>query len=192
MRSEFMTTYALITTALWLVFIVYWAVSAIGAKKSKHRPWRGIGVRVAIVLVVLLLFRSTSGRRFAASVFISTPGPVIGGIGVVLCATGIGIAIWARSHLGRNWGMPMAVKESPDLVTAGPYAHVRHPIYSGMLLAMLGASMSEGLWWLGFVVVFGTYFIYSASREERTMMREFPTQYPDYKRRTKMLIPGVF
>jgi len=64
---------------------------------------------------------------------------LMGGVGVALCALGIGLAIWARTYLGRNWGMPMSRKENPELVTSGPYAYVRHPIYTGLLIAMLGS-----------------------------------------------------
>src|SRR6185503_8446049 len=108
------------------------------------------------------------------------------------CAVvGITFAIWARYTLGRNWGMPMSVKEKPELVTSGPYALVRHPIYTGVLLALLGSTFVVGLWWLIIFAVGTIYFLYSAAREEALMMKEFPNEYPAYKARTKMLIPLI-
>jgi protein-S-isoprenylcysteine O-methyltransferase Ste14 len=118
-------------------------------------------------------------------------GTLAATIGVALCAFGIGLAIWARAHLGRNWGMPMARMESPELVTSGPYAFVRHPIYTGMLTAMLGSTFGESPLWLVPLVLFGIYFVYSARNEEKLMLEQFPEQYPEYMSRTKMLVPFV-
>ena len=95
-------------------------------------------------------------------------------------------------HLGRNWGTPMTQKNDPELVTSGPYHLVRHPIYSGILVAGLGTALA--LSWLGLiaVVLAGVYFLYSATVEERHMTQQFPDSYPAYKRSTKMLVPFIF
>ena len=105
---------------------------------------------------------------------------------------GITLAIWARRHLGRNWGMPMSLKEEPELVTSGPYKYIRNPIYSGMLLALLGTGLVLGLPWLVAFVACSIYFIYSSKVEEKIMAEQFPQTYPEYKKRTKMLIPFVW
>src|SRR5690349_5361617 len=104
---------------------------------------------------------------------------------------GLALAIWARLYLGRNWGMPMSQKVDPELVTTGPYRSIRHPIYSGIILAMIGTTIAVSLYWLIAVVVVGAYFLYSAIVEERSMARLFPDSYPEYKRSTKMLIPHI-
>jgi protein-S-isoprenylcysteine O-methyltransferase Ste14 len=118
--------------------------------------------------------------------------PALGFASVALAAFGIGFAVWARTYLGRNWGMPRSIKENPELVTTGPYAYVRHPIYTGVLLALLGSVLMSGLPWLIVFVVACGYFIYSAYQEEGVMLRTFPESYPPYKARTKMLIPFIF
>jgi protein-S-isoprenylcysteine O-methyltransferase Ste14 len=105
---------------------------------------------------------------------------------------GLALAIWARIYLGRNWGMPMTQKEDPELVTSGPYSYIRHPIYTGILLAIVGSVIAGGDFWLVFLVITAPYFIYSAVMEERLMMKQFPKVYPSYKSKTKMLIPFVF
>jgi len=66
-------------------------------------------------------------------------------IGALLFACGIALAVWARLHLGRNWGMLMTQRAEPELVTSGPYSFVRHPIYSGLLTAMLGTALVNNL-----------------------------------------------
>jgi protein-S-isoprenylcysteine O-methyltransferase Ste14 len=88
--------------------------------------------------------------------------------------------------------MPMSQKVDPELVTTGPYSRVRHPIYSGIILAMIGTTIAVSLYWLVAVAVLGAYFLYSAIVEERLMARLFPGSYPEYRRSTKMLIPFIF
>jgi protein-S-isoprenylcysteine O-methyltransferase Ste14 len=120
---------------------------------------------------------------------LSTTDARLGIAGVTLCALGVALAIWARVYLGKNWGMPMSRKEHPELVTTGPYAYVRHPIYTGLLLAMFGSAIAETAFWLVPLVVVGAYFIYSARSEEKGMVEEFPERYPAYQKRTKILVP---
>ncbi len=77
-------------------------------------------------------------------------------------------------------------------MTTGPYHRVRHPIYSGIILAMIGSAVAVSLYWLIAVALLGGYFIYSAVMEERHMTGQFPDTYPAYKQSTKMLIPFIF
>jgi protein-S-isoprenylcysteine O-methyltransferase Ste14 len=86
----------------------------------------------------------------------------------------------------------MTVKEEPELVTSGPYRVARHPIYSGILLALAGSALVAGTPWLIAFIFFFAYFAYSAKTEEQLMMQQFPDEYAPYKKRTKMLIPFVW
>lgn len=118
--------------------------------------------------------------------------PALGIASVALTAIGVAFAVWARYYLGRNWGMPRDIKKDAELVTSGPYAYVRHPIYTGVIIAILGSVLIGGsLWLIVFAVACG-YFVYSAYQEERVMATTFPGSYPAYKARTKMLIPFLF
>ena len=119
-------------------------------------------------------------------------GPGAGITSVFLAATGAGLAIWARSHLGKNWGIPMAVKKKPELVTSGPYKFVRHPIYTGFILGLMGSTLASGAFWFFSLLPMCAYFIFSAFMEEKALAREFPAQYPEYKKRSKMLLPFIF
>ncbi|MGB7047597.1 MAG: methyltransferase, partial [Candidatus Cybelea sp.] len=126
---------------LWLLFLAVWIISSLGAKKSlRSRAWsRGIVVRLIVLLLVLVTFRLpgvSHGFRHA-TIFLANRNQYLGIAGVALCALGIGLAIYARFYLGSNWGLPMTRRANPELVTSGPYALVRHPIYSGLLLAMI-------------------------------------------------------
>jgi protein-S-isoprenylcysteine O-methyltransferase Ste14 len=189
-----MTIYTRLITVFWLVFIVYWAISAITAKRSfGQRAWRKeIGLRLLVIVSVLIALHFPGVRHALRNAQAHAASSMLMGlIGGVFCAFGLGLAIVARAYLGRNWGMPMSRKEHPELVTNGPYAFVRHPIYTGMLFAMFGSAMGASIFWVLPLILFGSYFIYSARREEKLMIEQFPEQYPAYMKRTKMLLPFV-
>jgi protein-S-isoprenylcysteine O-methyltransferase Ste14 len=171
----------------WAAFWVYWIAASFGVKSGRFRWRRFAGARVAILLIVLLLVRLKAFKNNHGV----TGNPWLQGIGLVIFLLGLALAIWARIYLGRNWGMPMTEKEDPELVTTGPYSTVRHPIYSGIILAMIGTTVAVSLYWLVAVILAGAYFLYSATMEERYMAGVFPDTYPRYKQATKMLIPYI-
>ena len=173
--------------AVWLAFWIYWLAASIGVKAGQTQWTRFAGARVGLILVVLLLVRAGVLKGHSA-----VSDPWLQGIGLAVFLLGLALAIWARVYLGRNWGMPMSQKADPELVTTGPYRSIRHPIYSGIILAMIGTTMAVSLYWLAAVVLVGAYFAYSATMEERFMAGRFPDSYPEYKRSTKMLIPFIF
>ena len=86
----------------------------------------------------------------------------------------------------------MTRKQDPELVTSGPYRLVRHPIYTGILVAGIGTAVALSWSWLIAVALAGVYFIYSAIVEERYLAEQFPDTYPAYRRSTKMLLPFIF
>lgn len=172
----------------WGAFWIYWFVASAGVKAGRTRWSRFAGSRVAIVLIILLLLR----LRVLKGHHVVTSDPWLQAIGLVIFLLGLALAIWARVYLGRNWGMPMTEKADPELVTTGPYSSIRHPIYSGLILAMAGTAVAVSLYSLIAVVLLGAYFIYSAAMEERYMAGLFPDTYPRYKQATKMLIPYIF
>jgi protein-S-isoprenylcysteine O-methyltransferase Ste14 len=171
----------------WIVFWAYWFVMATTAKAGKSRWTQFAGVRVGLILVVLLLLRLRVFRGHGAT----TGNPWLLGIGLAIFVLGLALAVWARVYLGRNWGMPMSQRADPELVTTGPYGKIRHPIYSGIILGMVGTAIAVSLYWLLAVAIIGAYFLCSAVVEERTMGKLFPDAYPPYKGVTKMLIPYI-
>jgi protein-S-isoprenylcysteine O-methyltransferase Ste14 len=189
-----MHIYTTILTVLWIIFIAYWIYSAVSSKKTirNNNFYRGLVFRIGVAFVIYLFIRYTPGATGSLAYVPSLHYPALGLIGVLIALVGIALAIWARVYLGTNWGMPMSLKENAELVTTGPYAYIRNPIYTGVLLAMLGSVCVIGLFWLLVFVVASGYFIYSSLQEEKIMMKEFPSTYPEYKKRTKMLIPFVF
>jgi protein-S-isoprenylcysteine O-methyltransferase Ste14 len=174
--------------ACWVVFVVTWFIAAWFAKRTVERS--GTWVR-GIVSVVVILLVATRGVWLAngASLWRVTPGLAV--VAAAITAAGLSVALWARAALGRNWSGAVVLKEQHDLIDRGPYAFVRHPIYTGVLLMALGtvtvAGTSAG------VILFATMvagLIVKARREERLLTTHFPKLYPRYRARVRArLIP---
>ncbi len=171
----------------WGAFLIYWLVAAFSAKKGRTAWARELRIRVVIVALALLLVRwgAFRGHHVHPELWRSA-------VGLVPFAAGLAFAVWARVHIGRNWGTPMSQKHDPELVTSGPYRWVRHPIYTGILTAGVGSAVALDWTWLVVVVLAGIYFGYSAVVEERNLTAQFPDTYPAYQRSTRMLVPFVF
>lgn len=177
----------LIIVAVWVAFWAYWLIAARGVKSGQSGGWnRFIGSRVALIVVVIFLVRAVGLRGHSART-----DPVLAGVGLALFLLGLALAVWARLYIGRNWGTPMSHKDEPELVTTGPYRLIRHPIYTGLILAMLGTALATTLYGLIAAAVLAGFFIYSATREEAYLTEQFQDTYRAYKRSTKMLIPFV-
>src|SRR6185437_10723236 len=104
----------LVVAVAWAAFWLYWLLAAFSMKKGRV-PWsRELGIRAGIVVVVILLIRLGAFRNHGLNTY-----PWRAGLGLVLLALALRFAIWARVHIGRNWGTPMTQKDEPELVTSG-------------------------------------------------------------------------
>lgn len=110
-------------------------------------------------------------------------------LGAALVAGALGFAVWARFQLGRNWSDRVAVKEDHVLITSGPYAIVRHPIYSGLLLALVGTALAVGEWRSLLAVGAAAIFILRRVGIEERRMAETFAEYEAYRRTTPALFP---
>lgn len=174
---------------IWLVFITVWIIGATTAKRTAHRNWFGeiwwrAGIIVSIIIIVQILWGSP---YITGMVNI----PLLNIIGVICTGAGVGLSIWARVYLGRNWGMPMTQKVKSRLVTTGPYTYIRHPIYTGVLLALLGSALVN--WWWAVIFVWTVaYFTYASGKEEQLMCKKFRDTYNNYKMHTWKFIPFIW
>src|SRR5215469_13695329 len=174
---------------IWLLFSLVWLVGALNAKRTVCRNWFGeIWWRVGIIASVIVLFNLLQGSPYITG---ELPVRALNVLGVVCAAAGVTLAVWAREYLGRNWGMPLTVKENPDLVTSGPYAYIRNPVYTGVLLALLGSALVNW-WWAVPLAWSAAYFLYASRGEERLMLKVFHDTYPAYMARTWRLIPFIY
>jgi protein-S-isoprenylcysteine O-methyltransferase Ste14 len=184
-----MTIYSWLVLACWVAFFGYWLATGLASKRTAKSYGRQMLIRAIIVAIVLVFVRSRPADVGTRAIVLS---PAVRVLGVLVCAAGVSFAIWARRRLGKNWGMPMSVHESPELVTTGPYARLRHPIYAGIIIAFIGNALALSLWWLVAVVAAVFRFGYAARKEEATMLAMFPSEYAEYQRRTSMIVPGLF
>jgi protein-S-isoprenylcysteine O-methyltransferase Ste14 len=98
--------------------------------------------------------------------------------------------VWARHHLSTNWSQTVAVKQGHELVSSGPCRYVRHPMYTGGLVACIGSSIAAGGAWI--FLILGTIFVWRVGAEDKLMAQQFPNEYPDYRRQTKALLPCIW
>jgi protein-S-isoprenylcysteine O-methyltransferase len=174
--------------ASWLILLAYLIVAALGDKQNTgEHPLQNFG----ILFIVIISFMLPHIKIFRFLNF-DPVSPVQSSIGVILCLTGIAIKIWGRQQLGKNRSQAVSVKEGHELVTSGPYNYVRHPMYSGGFIAILGSAVVMGGAWIFLLVFLGAIFFWRAGAEDRLMEMQFPDEYPGYKSRTKALIPFVW
>lgn len=180
-----------VETWLWLIFAGYWFVASRSTAKTKAREsWRSSLPRnLGLALGAVLLFgkwlsRGLLGRRFVPAL------PSIWAAGVLLTIAGLALAFWARYHLGRNWSGQITLKEGHTLVCTGSYQYLRHPIYSGILLAVVGTGLTVGLYraLLGALLV-GLGLWWKARQEDAWLARAFGEQFEAQRRRTGRLLP---
>jgi protein-S-isoprenylcysteine O-methyltransferase Ste14 len=197
-----MITYDTIFFVSWAAFLLVWGISAFFVKQdARGGGWQRFWVFwvLRLAAAAIIIFAAVRlGRRasFPAAVFFShplfTPTLILGWAGALLTAIGIGFAIWARVNLGRNWSSRPTVKEQHELVTTGPYAYVRHPIYSGIMLAALGTALVTSIFGICMLIFISIFFALRMNKEEKIMLELFPEQYPEYQKQTKRLVPFVW
>lgn len=178
---------------IWMVFGSFWVLAAFVQKRNARRQTFGsrlIQVSIIGLLVVPFFIESRPSSLLYRHLYPNLP--VVQYFGVSLLLLGFGFAVWARFVLGRNWSGIVTVKEDHTLITRGPYAWVRHPIYTGILLALLGTAVTLGTV-LNFVEVPVVAFAFwlKLRTEERFMLETFGEQYTAYRHHVKALIPHV-
>jgi protein-S-isoprenylcysteine O-methyltransferase Ste14 len=182
-----------IIRALWILFGVYWLVSALKRKKTKKREsWLQRMLYVLpLVFAFVLLSRPEAGHGWLGARFLPD-SPVVEWIGVLLTAAGVVVAFWARAHLGSNWSGVVTLKQGHELIRTGPYRTIRHPIYTGILLSMLGtvAAMGEVRALIAFFIVCMSLYI-KARREESFLSAEFGPRFVEHRQHTGMFLPRV-
>jgi protein-S-isoprenylcysteine O-methyltransferase len=172
----------------WALIAIVWLVGALKSKPTVRTGSRAI--RIVELCFLLVAFK----LLFSPASFRALPLPsLVKWCGVTLTFAGIAFAIWARWILGGNWSASVTVKRDHTLICNGPYALVRHPIYTGLLLAALGTAIAFGDL-KGFLAPPLLAFAWRRKSllEEEFMRTQFGPAYTEYAARTKALIPFVW
>jgi protein-S-isoprenylcysteine O-methyltransferase Ste14 len=177
--------------APWYALAIYWAFSALRLKRIKVSEDPGgrllhVGM---MVLIFMLLYSETLALGPLAWRFVPD-STLVRNSGIALTFVGAAVAIWARYSLGQYWSGRVTLKVDHQLIRFGPYAHVRHPIYSGLLLAMAGTALVIGEWRAAVGVLLAVVELSrKAAKEESLLATEFGDQYREYRRQAGFLTP---
>ena len=183
--------YRFLFPALWLSWAAYWLLAARRMKATERRE--SLSSRLLHILPLLFAFwllwtdRAAGGllnlRLFGDTAWMFWAA-------ALLTAVGLGFTCWARVHLGRNWSGTVTLKEEHELIEHGPYAIVRHPIYTGLLLAFFGSAFARGdlRGLLAFLIAAAALWR-KLRLEESWMVECFGPRYEDYRRRVPALLP---
>jgi protein-S-isoprenylcysteine O-methyltransferase Ste14 len=175
----------------WLIFLAYWFVASLGVNRMTRRePRAGLLGRVIVMATAWYLLYDSQpwfgvlNRRFIPW------RPWVFAVGVVLTWAGVFFAIWARYHIGRYWSGTVALREGHELVRTGPYSWIRHPIYTGMLLAFAGTALAVGRYRgiVAFAIILVT-FTWKSKKEEALLAGQFGPAFEEHRRHTGFFLP---
>jgi protein-S-isoprenylcysteine O-methyltransferase Ste14 len=178
---------------LWIGFYVIWLAWAFQSKKTQQRAGLGdqLLYRLLPVAALFMVFAPIVPIDWLYRALLPHQ-TWMGSTGVAITVCGFGWAIWARSCLGSNWSSAPEVKVEHQLIRSGPYRWTRHPIYSGLLLALAGTTVALDEWRGGVALVLLWFAFFVKSRQEEQYMRQvFGNQYDEYCRSTGALLPRL-
>ena len=179
-----------IIDSLWILLLAYWIFKSFGNKKDARKLsfWLHGTWPLSIMAIVLWTFLKPGGINQA--LISQTKFSQI--LGILLCAAGVAFAIWARKTLSTNWSAQVVIKENHELITTGPYAIVRHPIYTGFITTLLGTIIAINISILSIIaeVLVVLYLWWKQKKEEKIILAQFLREYPEYKKNVpRALIP---
>lgn len=184
---------------VWIVFYGYWLWSVIfevatGRQKKREAAGQPFSSSAAqrVLLGIAIVLEIEPSLGFLGTLLVPH-ALLLQALGMLVAFTGVGLAVWARSHLGGNWSGDVTIKKGHTLTRTGPYGLVRHPIYLGILLMVVGCATALGTVGAGIAVVAGLLFVgLRVSTEEKLMRGKFGKEWELYKKEVRyVIVPGV-
>jgi protein-S-isoprenylcysteine O-methyltransferase Ste14 len=177
----------------WIAFGLYWLIAARrvkAARTSESAVYRVLRL-VLLTITFTLLFAKWIAVRFLGRTFLPRAQP-LAYIGLIAALAGLAIAVWARVSLGQYWSDKIVLKVDHQLVRSGPYARMRHPIYSGVLLGVAGSALVVDEWRavLAFLLLLTNYMV-KAKREDKILAGAFAQDFIEHRRRAGFLLPRL-
>lgn len=182
------------TRLAWLAFAFYWVAAAAGTKHTKRSESRLDRLSYSLPLfAAMFLMIVPRAHRGWLGIRFTPASDTSGWAGAALTIAGVAVAIWARWHIGGNWSGTVTLKEGHELIRTGPYRRIRHPIYTGILLAGLGTAIEIGriAALIALALGWGSFW-FKARREESFLREEFGAQFEEHRKQTGMFLPKLF
>ncbi len=179
---------------VWIAFLLYWRIRAAGTKTIQRSEAATSGILRALAFLVAIVLLSTTRIPLPWLYRQLWPTGIWPfWIGAAVTVGSLLFAVWARQYLGGNWSSFVTIKQGHELITTGPYALVRHPIYTGILAGFLGTAiaLSQVRGFVGFVLMFLVLWL-KLRTEEEWMRSQFGETYATYAHRTAALVPYLF
>ena len=179
---------------IWVAWLAVWLITArltAATVEEQSGPSRLLHLAFIWVGAILLFFHPRSAGALLQPLF--TASATLSWLGVALVAAGLGFASWARFHLGQMWSGTVTLKQDHRIIRTGPYRLVRHPIYTGLVLALAGTALTDltSAAMIGLVLISGGLII-KFRQEENLLARHFGAAYDNYRRAVKALVPYIW
>jgi protein-S-isoprenylcysteine O-methyltransferase Ste14 len=175
----------------WVIFLIYWIIGAFKTRvtRSQESSISRISILLIEIAGYLLIFDNALGIGFLGKHALPRTA-LLAIAGVAMTWSGIALAIWARHHLAEYWSARITIKQDHQLIRTGPYRRLRHPIYSGLILATVGSALVIDHWQcvLGVCLVVAGYAI-KARKEEAMLGEQFGNAFREYRKHTGFLFP---
>lgn len=184
-----------VITGAWIVFLVFWFASSFRVKRITKKEGRAgvLGRVLAGAAACFLLIRADDPRLGLLSLRFVPERLWIACVAAAMTVLGALFAIWARVHLGKYWSSTVALKSEHQLIRTGPYARMRHPIYTGIIFAIAGTGLAVGRYAaILAMAIFFVAFWFKARKEEALLAGEFGPAFNEHRRRTGFFLPKLF
>lgn len=175
----------------WVVLLTYWLYGSFHTRKTRKADPRFsmMVVRLLIAGAIVLLFSSSVDQTILAARFVPR-SHTLREFGIAISWLGVALAIWARYELGEYWSARVTIKVDHKLIDSGPYVLMRHPIYSGILLGMIGTALAVGQWRaIVIIVLLATLYFAKAMQEESLLSEEFGPRFEEYRKSRGFVLP---
>jgi len=179
--------------APWIIFLAYWLLASLRVNKIERREPPGEKLLRILVSLAGFILLYNNDPRFGVLNRRFLPWHYwIFFLGAALTWAGVTFAIWARYHIGRYWSASVALKAGHELIRTGPYSRIRHPIYTGMLLAVAGTALAVGRY-RGIVAlaIILAGFVWKSKREEALLAGQFGAAFEEHRRHTGFFLPRL-
>jgi protein-S-isoprenylcysteine O-methyltransferase Ste14 len=179
--------------AAWLAWVALWVIWARNTKRVlRHEGWASRALHLVPLWLAVLLLVDPRDQPALFTTVLLPPAAWMGWAGLGITLAGLGFAIWARVTIAGNWSGTVTLKQGHELVQSGPYAMVRHPIYTGLILALAGTALATDAprGWLAVVIVAAS-FARKLRTEEAFMRAAFGAAYHEYAAMVPALLPKL-